>query len=100
MPALGAEVPAVQLPMLRYAGQIGWALVSQADALKRRGGETGRLFAQTLTDRIIRLNRDSGLNGTHAARSSAGSSPCRPASRATATCSPCSAASGASTTPA
>src|SRR5262245_58157104 len=67
MPALGAEVPAVQLPMLRYAGQIGWSLVSQADALKRRGGETGRLFTQTLTHRIIQLNRDNGLNGVHAA---------------------------------
>lgn len=67
MPSLGAEVPAVQLPMLRYAQDIGWKLVAQADALKRRGGETGRLFTHTLTEKIIALNKHNGLNGTHAA---------------------------------
>jgi type I restriction enzyme R subunit len=67
MPTLGAEVPAVQLPMLRYAQDIGWKLVPQAEALLRRGGESGRVFTPTLTDTIIKLNQDSGLNGTHAA---------------------------------
>jgi type I restriction enzyme R subunit len=67
MPSLGAEVPAVQLPMLRYAQQIGWKLVPQEEALKRRGGETGLVFTQSLAARLIALNRANGLNGVHAA---------------------------------
>src|SRR3990172_1058546 len=67
MPALGTETTAVQLPMIRYARDIGWEFVPKQQALKRRGGETGLVFTQTLTDKIIELNRASGLNGTHAA---------------------------------
>jgi type I restriction enzyme R subunit len=66
MPSLGAEMPAVQLPMIRYAGEIGWAPVSQADALKLRGGEAGRVFVQRFTDQFIKLNKPAGLNGVHA----------------------------------
>ena len=61
MPILGAETSAVQLPMIRYAQDIGWKLVSQAEALRRRGGETGLVCTQTLTDKIIELNRDNSL---------------------------------------
>jgi type I restriction enzyme, R subunit len=67
MPSLGAEVPAVQLPMLRYAEAIGWKLVPQAEALRRRGGETGLVFTQKLTEKIVELNRDNQLNSPHAA---------------------------------
>ncbi len=67
MPTLGAEISAVQIPMMRYAHDIGWKVVPKAEALRRRGGETGLVFAQTLTDKIVELNRASGLNGTHAA---------------------------------
>jgi type I restriction enzyme, R subunit len=66
MPSLGAEVPAVQLPMLRYAQDIGWTFVPPDEALKRRGGETGLLFVQRFTDQFIKLNRPAGLNGIHA----------------------------------
>jgi type I restriction enzyme R subunit len=67
MPALGSEQHAVQVPMIRYAEDIGWRVVPQAEALRRRGGETGLVFAQTLTDKIVELNRENGLNGMHAA---------------------------------
>ncbi len=67
MPSLGAEVPGVQLPMLRYAQQIGWALVSEAEALKRRGGETGLVFSERFKQQFIKFNTAAGLNGVHAA---------------------------------
>ncbi|RIK79390.1 MAG: deoxyribonuclease HsdR [Planctomycetota bacterium] len=67
MPNLGAEVPAVQLPMLRYAREIGWTPVDKAEALKRRGGETGIVFVQRLTEQFCKLNKAAGLNGVHAA---------------------------------
>jgi type I restriction enzyme R subunit len=67
MSKLGSEVQAVQNPMLQYAQAIGWKLVPQAEALKRRGGETGRVFGQTLTEQIIALNKANGFNGLHAA---------------------------------
>lgn len=66
MPSLGAETSAVQSPMLRYAQDIGWALVSEAEALKRRGGETGLVFVERFTDQFIALNKANGLNGVHA----------------------------------
>jgi type I restriction enzyme R subunit len=67
MPSLGAEVSAVQTPMLRYAQAIGWTLVPQAEALKRRGGETGLVFVERFTEQFIKSNRAAGLNGLHAA---------------------------------
>lgn len=53
MPVLGAETSAVQLPMIRYAQDIGWKLVPRAQTLKRRAGETGLVFAQTLTEKVM-----------------------------------------------
>jgi type I restriction enzyme R subunit len=67
MPSLGAEVPAVQTPMLRYAQDIGWSLVSEAEALRRRGGEAGLVFVQRFTEQFIKFNKPKGLNGVHAA---------------------------------
>jgi type I restriction enzyme R subunit len=64
---LGTETLAVQLPMLRYAQEIGWTRVDEAEALRRRGGETGRVFVQRFTDQFSKLNAADGLNGAHAA---------------------------------
>ncbi|HEX4143771.1 MAG TPA: HsdR family type I site-specific deoxyribonuclease [Pirellulales bacterium] len=67
MPSLGAEQSTVQSPMLRYAQQIGWALVPQAEAIKRRGGETGLVFSEQFKSQFIKFNKPAGLNGVHAA---------------------------------
>lgn len=62
MPSLGAEVTAVQSPMLCNVGQIGWEFVAQRDALKRRGGESGLVFVECFTDQFIAFNKVAGLN--------------------------------------
>ncbi|HUE72674.1 MAG TPA: HsdR family type I site-specific deoxyribonuclease [Pirellulaceae bacterium] len=53
--------------MVRYAQDVGWTLVPQTEALKRRGGETGLVFVQRFTDQFIKFNKAAGLNGVHAA---------------------------------
>ena len=51
-----SERTAVQDPMLRYAGTIGWAYVSAAEALRLRGGEGGIFFTEVLRERLLTLN--------------------------------------------
>ncbi|MBP1466200.1 HsdR family type I site-specific deoxyribonuclease [Candidatus Chloroploca sp. M-50] len=51
-----SERSAVQNPMLRYAEAIGWRFVPREEALRLRGGETGRIFAEVLTAQLLRLN--------------------------------------------
>jgi len=56
MSPLGSELHAVKSPMLRYAQEIGWTLVDEAEALWRRGGEAGRVFFQRFTEQFGKLN--------------------------------------------
>ena len=58
MPSLGAETSAVQYPMIRYAQDIGWKLVSQAEALRRRAGETDISVPATWTFCTTSLYRE------------------------------------------
>ncbi len=46
----------VRDPMVGYAGEIGWQVVTQQDALSFRGGETGILFGDILTHMLLALN--------------------------------------------
>jgi type I restriction enzyme R subunit len=54
---LGTETPTVQDPMVKYAGEIKWKIVSREDALTLRKGESGTLFYRILEDRLIKLNK-------------------------------------------
>ena len=51
-----SERTAVQNPMIRYAGEMGWEYVSPRDALKLRGGDTGLFFGDALESALLRLN--------------------------------------------
>lgn len=51
-----SERTAVQNPMLRYAGEIGWERVTREEALRLRAGETGLSFGDVLRAQLLRLN--------------------------------------------
>ena len=51
-----SERSAVQNPMIKYAQQIGWTYVRSDDALRLRGGETGRFFTDVLAAQLVALN--------------------------------------------
>ena len=54
---LGTETPTVQAPIIKYAGEIKWNIVSREDALTLRKGESGTLFYRVLEDSLIKLNK-------------------------------------------
>ncbi|MHB1434665.1 MAG: type I restriction endonuclease subunit R [Thermoplasmata archaeon] len=56
MPDLLTEARSVQDPLVRYAAEIGWQSVSQEDALKLRGGETGLIFREVLRGKLLAFN--------------------------------------------
>ncbi len=51
-----SERTSVQLPMIKYAGEIGWAYIKPDEALRMRGGESGLYFTEILEAQLIRLN--------------------------------------------
>lgn len=51
-----SERTAVQNPMINYAQQIGWAYLRPDDALRRRGGDTGRFLTDVLAAQLCALN--------------------------------------------
>ncbi len=51
-----SEQSAVQKPMIRYATEVGWKYVKPEEALRLRGGETGRFFRGVLEAQLLRLN--------------------------------------------
>jgi type I restriction enzyme R subunit len=51
-----SERSAVQNPMLKYADQIGWTVISCEEALALRRGDTGLFFADILEAQLLRLN--------------------------------------------
>src|SRR5579875_2639490 len=51
-----SEQSAVQKPMIRYATEVGWNYVKPEEALRLRGGETGRFFRSVLEAQLLRLN--------------------------------------------
>ncbi len=55
-PSLGTERSSVQLPLLRYASEIGWAYLTRDEAITLRRGESGTLFYDVLREKLIDLN--------------------------------------------
>jgi type I restriction enzyme R subunit len=56
MNRLASEAATVQYPLIRHAEEIGWTVVSQDEALRRRGGEAGLFFYKNLEAALLRLN--------------------------------------------
>jgi type I restriction enzyme R subunit len=54
--ALASEIDSVQFPLVKHAAEIGWTVVSDSEALRRRGGEAGLFFYKELEDALLRLN--------------------------------------------
>jgi type I restriction enzyme R subunit len=53
---LGTELVTVQHPLTRYAGEIGWTIVSQDQATTLRRGDSGLLFYDLLKEKLLELN--------------------------------------------
>lgn len=53
---LTSEAGTAQFPLIKYAEEIGWIVVSNTEALTKRGGETGLFFYKELEDALLRLN--------------------------------------------
>ncbi|MEM4406357.1 MAG: type I restriction endonuclease subunit R [Candidatus Methanomethylicaceae archaeon] len=58
MMALGAERPAVQSPLVRYATQVGWTYLPPEEALRLRRGDAGLVLHEVLVQQLQRLNPD------------------------------------------
>lgn len=56
MSTLAAEAPTVQFPLVKYAGEAGWIIVSCDEAESRRRGEGGLFFYAELNAALTRLN--------------------------------------------
>jgi hypothetical protein len=54
---LGTETTTVQQPIIKYADEIDWIVVSQEDALSFRKGESGTLFCRVLEEKLLELNK-------------------------------------------
>lgn len=53
-----SERSAVQEPMLKYAGEIGWHSIPSSEALQMRGGNTAALyFPDVLKAQLLKLNK-------------------------------------------
>jgi len=50
------EAATVQHPLVKYANEVGWMVVSRDEALAQRRGEAGLFLQQTLRDQLLRLN--------------------------------------------
>ena len=58
MPAFVTERSSVQEPIIKYSGELGWNYITQDDALRLRGDETGLILRQVFTEQVIHLNSD------------------------------------------
>jgi len=52
----GSEHQVVQVPLIRYAEEVGWTHVPTSEALSLRKGEGGLLFRRVLEEKLIKLN--------------------------------------------
>jgi type I restriction enzyme R subunit len=55
-PKLAVESSTVQFPLVDHAAAAGWERVSEAEALRKRGGEGGLFFYDELEAALLRLN--------------------------------------------
>jgi type I restriction enzyme R subunit len=58
MPRGFTERATVQDPLVKYATEVGWSAVSQAEQVTLRKGEAGLFFYQVLRDELIQFNPD------------------------------------------
>ena len=56
MSKFGSEKDTVQMPLIRYAEEIGWTYLPSSEALSLRRGEGGLLFNRILEEKLIELN--------------------------------------------
>lgn len=56
MEHLANEAGTVQFTLVKHASEIGWSVVSDTEALSRRGGEAGLFFYKEMEAAIMRLN--------------------------------------------
>lgn len=56
MPSLTSETSSVQSPLIKYASQIGWEVISRNEAEHLRGGVEGLLFSSVLEKQLFALN--------------------------------------------
>jgi type I restriction enzyme, R subunit len=54
--SLATESATIQDPLVRYAGEIGWEVVPQSEAVSLRKGEGGMFFYNLLEETLLRLN--------------------------------------------
>jgi type I restriction enzyme R subunit len=52
------EAGTTQFPLIKHAAEVSWTVVSDAEALRRRGGEAGLFFYKELEEALLRLNPD------------------------------------------
>ena len=53
-----SERSAVQVPMLKYADEIGWQAISPSEAMQMRGGNTAALYIlDVLKAQLLKLNK-------------------------------------------
>src|SRR5438445_12589414 len=55
-PHLASEMGTVQFTLVKHAEEAGWSVVSEAEALRKRGGESGLFFYGELKEALLRLN--------------------------------------------
>ena len=55
-PHLASEAGTVQFTLVKHAEDVGWTVVSDTKALRKRGGESGLFFYRDLEDALLRLN--------------------------------------------
>src|SRR5439155_10776154 len=55
---LASEAGTTQFPLIKHAAEVGWTVVSDTQALRRRGGEAGLFFYKELEEALLRLNAD------------------------------------------
>lgn len=53
---MSSERKTVQVPMMKYAGEIGWQYLKPEEALRQRRGNTGLFLYDTLEAQLLRLN--------------------------------------------
>src|SRR5437870_5583032 len=56
IPHLASEIGTVQFTLVKHAEGAGWAVVSDTEALSKRGGESGLFFYRELEEALLRLN--------------------------------------------
>lgn len=56
--SLTNEIETIQFPLIKHAEGVGWTVVSDTEALRKRGGEAGLFFYAELGDALLRLNPD------------------------------------------